>query len=1014
MNKWQWKVFSIATMLAMALALCPPTAVRAAPGDATITGRIAMLQPENNPGANFNVNAYPVGGGDGNCNGVGVGPGDYNIAGYYEYELTNCDSSKDYTVIAQGSGYTFNEVDVDHTNFAGGPPLTQIADPITPVTRTVSGYVYKPNGSGFVGFDLHYELDGTPHTVTTLGGGAFTIPDVTDASRLYFPRIDMDGYNFGGDQWMDPPLQGNVTNEDFKSRGTRNINGHIESRNAIRGCTAGVTITVTEADALTQTYVTDGDGSFHLENLEPLSDYVVTPSRTGCVFTPASQTIDITNGNLNQDIVFKVPNTGVFGIVKSTLGDSTLTHYASLAYYLIATYTTADGVSYSTSVNWADGSYSISAPPSTGTLTISRVGGPAAFGYQTVGSSQTGITLTDEWQEQNFTLTPSRIISGTILGQNGVPVQKNATVDFGYWLHWTQPNTPGPAYSLLAQPKLYYLSPVESGIISSTPARFLANLTTAPSVTNANFTLNLKTYRLDGCLYRDSNDVPVLWAPPTSPIPTLPFTSTVVRFRPAAGYGATLYPATLAPDGCGPNRYYYMVTLPKGIAGAMEADNHTLRYSTIDGMNGDIWIDMPVSGNRAITGHIYTPNPDLDISGDFSGNGLLVLRDAATNDLVRTDGDMERSMEFSIPTLESKAYTVSINQGQIPNGYDAQPFPMSPIVTANLAGGDVDIPAASGFVLVHKPIDPTSATGGGYFLTGPSQTSQTVVWDYPPMNDRDKDRFRGFEVQMGTATTAFTDIPPAPPVPTPVFYQSNSATFNGLTASTLYRWRARIVYETDKGPWMETAPVPTSPANWGYLNGAAAQFTFNWSAVPGAFGQKYVVQYSDNFTFPATTTVTLPAVTGTTITTTAVTPPAIGKTYFWRVKVQNSTGGDISGWSPTQVFFNRYQPITAGPTFQRDTFDGMNPEPVRFFAASLNTTLPANAYYQVELSNDGFTSDSHLFTFTRTANLATPSARQFLNGLGGPYAWRIRIVNGNDSNAYPITDWTAGTGTITP
>jgi hypothetical protein len=151
-----------------------------------------------------------------------------------------------------------------------------------------------------------------------------------------------------------------------------------------------------------------------------------------------------------------------------------------------------------------------------------------------------------------------------------------------------------------------------------------------------------------------------------------------------------------------------------------------------------------------------------------------------------------------------------------------------------------------------------------------------------------------------------------------------------------------------------------------------------------------------------------------------------GKTYYWRVKVQNSAtlAVDVSGWSPTQVFFNRYQPLILGsPAYQRDTFDGWNPEPIHFFAglsttpatqAALLAALPANAYYQVELSNDGFTADSHLFTFTKTANIGTASARQLLNGLSGAYAWRIRIVNGNDNFATPITDWTNGNGQITP
>ena len=76
---------------------------------------------------------------------------------------------------------------------------------------------------------------------------------------------------------------------------------------------------------------------------------------------------------------------------------------------------------------------------------------------------------------------------------------------------------------------------------------------------------------------------------------------------------------------------------------------------------------------------------------------------------------MQSSYELSIPELEAKAYTLSINQDQIPYGYVAQPFPMDPIVPVDLTKGDVDIPAASGFVLTHAPINLNSAKNSGYF-----------------------------------------------------------------------------------------------------------------------------------------------------------------------------------------------------------------------------------------------------------------------------------------------------------
>ena len=118
----------------------------------------------------------------------------------------------------------------------------------------------------------------------------------------------MDGYNFNGGWAINPPWNGDYTNTDFKSSGTRNINGYIETKSPVQGCQAGVTITVAAPHALTQTALTDGGGGWNMNNLEPLDTYVVTPSRPGCVYTPASQTIDITQGDRNNNtIVFDIP-----------------------------------------------------------------------------------------------------------------------------------------------------------------------------------------------------------------------------------------------------------------------------------------------------------------------------------------------------------------------------------------------------------------------------------------------------------------------------------------------------------------------------------------------------------------------------------------------------------------------------------------------------------------------------------------------------------------------------------
>ena len=204
---------------------------------------------------------------------------------------------------------------------------------------------------------------------------------------------------------------------------------------------------------------------------------------------------------------------------------------------------------------------------------------------------------------------------------------------------------------------------------------------------------------------------------------------------------------------------------------------------------------------------------------------------------------------------------------------------------------------------------------------------------------------------------------------------------------------------------------------------AAGPVTFTWIELnpdnySGAALQ-YVVQYSTSPAFPASTaTVTLPAVT--TLTRDTVVNPKIATTYYWRVKAQYNNRDSV------KTNLGRYQRLVSDPDvlqplpepdkriFHAAGYRLRGSRAIRFLATNPNASLPVDAYYQVQFSTDSsFAADTNYWTFTRTATGSTPSARQYINGWKtGTYSWRIRIVNGNDFNATPITDWTTGPGTF--
>lgn len=994
MNRSLFKALAAAALVGLVFGLLPPLPVYAAEG--TISGAITGVAEDYGP---FDVGAGAANGGHTCNNTQTTWDGSKHV-----YTLQGCDDEKDYDVSAWGRGFTFNTVPV--TDFIGG---TATAPDITPVDRVFTGKVLKDGGLGWEGFELHYAIDGAPGTTTTGGGGVFTIPGVNDGSIVEIrPWEDHDGYWFRTEQerW-DPPL-GKDIHTQITAFGERQVYGLID---APAECRIGVTITVSKDGAITKSAVSSATGGYEVQGLEPLAGYTVTPSKGGCTFYPPTDTVSLIDGR--KGTLFTVPRLSLSGRVLTTLP-----HDPPRAYYLIATYTTGD-YSYSATVNWMGGEFRINdIPPNAGgTLTISRIGGPAAFGYDPASASIAIPPMTTMDVYQDITLQPNRTITGTLVGQRGVAVQRDATVYFGYGLTWQQTGV-GTNFAIAnAQPRVYYLSPSEDGILSSNPNRKLVNLMTAASANAGAFNMTLRTYRMIGCIFTRYNDKPLL-------------SSNSVRLRPRAGSGTGTYQATLLDQteqyggvdhNCGLEGIYFEIRdIPQGVAGALEFDNHLAEQNVQIGpiINDEGGRSYHLYGDRSLTGKFYVannniwrPHPDWE---------LLTLRDTATNKQLWADREWEwNSWEFSFPLLERKAYTLTINPDLVPPGYDANLFPMNQIIPADLTRGDYDVPGNQGFILTHKPIDPAQATGAGYFMTGSGESTYTVNWAHPETNPHDK--IWGYELQVApllpNANSVFTDASPAPifvawdelPDPDNPSYQ-----FTGLSGDTNYRWRLRVVYEFDKGPWMLNAPVQLAPENNALFSGAADNIQFEWEAIPGAIpvGVRYVVQYSTTPTF-AGGTVTRPAVDGTTNASAA--PPALRTVLYWRVKAVNAAGRDIGDWSPARVFYNRFTEPLIGEPFFRLIQTDFDPRAIQFYIADGNTTLPANSiyyYYQVQFkpAGDGWgdVDDNNSWTFTRVPNaLATPRAPQDIGNLAsGDYNYRVRIVAGNDHRAPAVTEWT--------
>lgn len=836
----------------------------------------------------------------------------------YDYELFDYSSSGGNLTATAGYGqYSFTTVTVTCNH----DTKTCTAPDITPTSRAISGKVYKPNGSAWSNFavELTRDLDGSQITtpINTDDNGIY-ITSVFDSEDVTITPVSLDGYIFKiVDEYSvakDPPW--NITaplGKDYvvniESQGTRSLNGQLDGSGVYNQCIVGATVKAEHSNASAGSTVTDSKGQFTIKNLEPVSGYNLTvtyPNTNDC------ETSTVSNLNLTDgDLTFNIPLGGTSSItgkvmanmrlvIPKLVGSTYVNQYGQdnpttpLAYYLLANYTTNRGFIYQSSVDWLSGAYKIDKIPKflttgkSGTLEISRVGGPAAFGYESGYSSDPNCTLNRFYSKskcdltdigsiqearQDFLLTPNRLLSGTIVGQNATPIQQNAIVTFGEGLFWKSPgvlNNAGSAannfygstataFNILAQPRIYYLQPFEGGgIITGFAAagmnRKLVNLTSTNSSYNY-FKVNLRSGTIRGCLETEYGESPVI-----------PSTTASLRLRPDTvpsgtynTFGGTI---TLNDSNCNGFPSYTIPNVPYGVVGTFELDNHTVignNRRLADPFNGDISNrKLIVQGDRSLVGKIYSaynqsagilnPAVNFDLKNNLAISGLIgsFTPSILVNDTLK---------EFEIPNLERRNYSLSY-LGNI-EGFDVVSSAFTPPInlSANLsANALVDIP----LLAYHKPIELLISPGSNLGSYGYMHGTGDININWAPPEANSSDPVVNYELQVGNISkTAFTETNPAPMiVPHDPTLSEFQVTYTNILPGQVYWYRVRPTFKNDKGPWSSatanladrltstgysptpgfgwryftTPPNLTSPANNASI-GTATQVTLTWAAM---------------------------------------------------------------------------------------------------------------------------------------------------------------------------------------
>src|SRR6266545_4341312 len=294
-----------------------------------------------------------------------------------------------YTVMPSFAGYVFSPAFRSVT--VSGADVTG-QDFVSALGHAVSGTISGAVAEG-VAVTLSSSVTGTHQVATTDAAGRFAFAGVVDGAYLVTPEAP--GYVFSPASRTVAVSGADVGGQDFWAAALHVVSGTVAGE-----VIQGVTVSLSRSGSLLQSATTDAVGAFRFD---PMVDgtYVVTPSRTGYVFSPASRAVAVSGADVTGvDFTSSTPRYVVSGTVTGATA-VTLTLSSGSA-VLTTTVTDAAGqyafaevTSGSYTVTPSKASYAFSPTSRTVTVTTANVSGVSfsATAYYTVSGTVAGAVL---------------------------------------------------------------------------------------------------------------------------------------------------------------------------------------------------------------------------------------------------------------------------------------------------------------------------------------------------------------------------------------------------------------------------------------------------------------------------------------------------------------------------------------------------------------------------------------------------------------------------------------------
>jgi Concanavalin A-like lectin/glucanases superfamily/Galactose oxidase-like, Early set domain/Bacterial Ig domain/Carboxypeptidase regulatory-like domain/Kelch motif len=314
--------------------------------------------------------------------------GNYSFSGVANGTYTVTPSKVGYSYAPVSQSVTVSGLPVSGVNFAAQTMTSSISGTITPAslgsgaTVTVAGALITATADGFG----NYSLSGVPN-------GTFTV------------TARKPGYTFSPLNRVVTTTGGAVTGVDFTIQTSPGwtISGTISP--ALAG--GGATVSLTGPASATTT--ADSAGNFSFTNVAD-GAYVVTPTKTGRVFAPASLSATVNGADVSgMNFTAQVTSWSVSGTISPALSGSGAT--VTLSGPASAT-VTADSAGNFSFTNVADGSYAVT-PSKSGYLFS-----PSSLPASVNGADVTGMNFTAQAATYSIsgTISPASAGSGAVVG----------------------------------------------------------------------------------------------------------------------------------------------------------------------------------------------------------------------------------------------------------------------------------------------------------------------------------------------------------------------------------------------------------------------------------------------------------------------------------------------------------------------------------------------------------------------------------------------------------------------